>query len=161
MFAAEQCQVMLLRPGEVVILEIELSVSWRVESAQYVEERGFAAAGGSEQHDEFARAQFKIGAAQRMDLDIPRVINLGQTAPDEAARVPVFRCRIDVVHSGPGSIVNPQLLQVEARRQLDVIKVKLLCGHVERIGSIRQLYDDRDRPQAAAKEPAALKRVAA
>jgi hypothetical protein len=35
------------------------------------------------------------------------VINLGQTLPDEAARVPDLCCRIDVVHIWPGTIFNP------------------------------------------------------
>jgi hypothetical protein len=131
-----------------VIFEVEFTGRRRVEPAQYVEERRFAAAGGSEQYDQFARTQFEICAAQSVDINVARVIDLGQTLPDEAARVLTFRCSATVLHiesvtlmsktglCSMGAAEKTRLVQIEIVRQVHLLDVDRLRAHVERIGSI-------------------------
>ena len=50
----------------------------RVEAAEDVEQRGFAAARRAEQHDQFAVVEIEVHAIERANLRLPAWINLRQ-----------------------------------------------------------------------------------
>jgi hypothetical protein len=58
----------------------------RVETAQDVEERGLAAGGGPEQHDQLAAIELEVDAAEGVDLALAHAIDLRQAvrAEDDA-----------------------------------------------------------------------------
>ena len=62
--------------GEVAIAIKNLAAGRHVQSAQYIEKRGFTAAGRTEQHDEFRLGQFEVHAAERMHLHLAHVVDL-------------------------------------------------------------------------------------
>src|SRR5690625_32000 len=66
--------------GEVDVAVHDAAAAGRIEAAEDVEEGGFAAARGAEQHDEFARVEVEIDAPQRVHLDLTHIVDLREVA---------------------------------------------------------------------------------
>src|SRR5690606_4726985 len=80
-------ELALRRVRELLAAEEELSARRPVETAEYVEQRRFAAAGRSEQHDELALRQLEIDAAQRVHGARARAVDLREAVRLEAETV--------------------------------------------------------------------------
>jgi phosphoglycerate dehydrogenase-like enzyme len=68
----------LVGAGEVVVLEAQLAGLGDVEPAEDVEQRRLAAARWAEEHDELARADLEVHAAQRVHLGFAHAVDLGE-----------------------------------------------------------------------------------
>jgi hypothetical protein len=76
-------EVRVRRAGEQVVEVADLAAGGRIEAAQDVEQRRFAAAGRSEQHDQLAAVELEVDAAQRLDFHLAHPIGLGETPGSE------------------------------------------------------------------------------
>jgi hypothetical protein len=65
------------RMREIVIAVAHRARARGIETAQDIEQRGFAAAGCAEQHHELAAVQHNIDPAQRQHVDLPHAVHLG------------------------------------------------------------------------------------
>ena len=84
--AAKHGQLAFARIRQVMIIEREFAVGRRVEPAEDVEKSRFAAARRSQQHDEFAGPEFEVDPPERLYFHAAGMVDLGQSAPDQAAR---------------------------------------------------------------------------
>jgi len=91
MLAPEGSQCRFVGAGQVVVQIVQSAGSRRIETAQNVQQSGFAAAGSSQQHDEFARMQFKIDMPERLDLHFAHRVYLAHIAQRKYRR-PELRC---------------------------------------------------------------------
>ncbi len=83
--------------GDVMIAPARLPGARRVQSAQNVEQRGFARTRRTEQDDEFAAVDLQIDTAQRMHDLFACPIDFGQAAPDEDPGQPLLIAHLTTV----------------------------------------------------------------
>ena len=80
------------RAGQHVVEITHLAAAGRIEPAEDIQQRGFAAARRAEQHHQFTTIEREIDAAQRMHLDLAHAIDLGQSVGDENGGMRVIGC---------------------------------------------------------------------
>ena len=71
-------QLGIVHRRQILVPEPHRALARPIESADDVQERGFAAAGRTEEHDDFPCGKFQIDTAQGMDRRIALAIDLGQ-----------------------------------------------------------------------------------
>ena len=92
--AAKLGELRFIGHGEIPTAIEQGAVCGGVESAELVEEGGFSAAGGAEEHDEFAGKQIEINAAERRDRSRALTVNARQPAHlKDRLAVAIFRGR--------------------------------------------------------------------
>ena len=83
MLAAETGQAGVVGVAQVLAVIPDFARSRRIQPAEDVEQRRFAAAGRAEHHHKLALKQLQINAAQRPYFDIAHAVHLGQPAGAE------------------------------------------------------------------------------
>ena len=68
----------VVQSRQLVVEEPGLAAARSVEAPEDVEQRGLAAARRTEQHDELARLEQEVEAAQRVHFDVSGAVDLGQ-----------------------------------------------------------------------------------
>jgi hypothetical protein len=66
--------------GEVVVEELHAATRRDIEAAENVEQRGFPAAGGTEQHEELTAVEIEVDGPECMHLHIAHLIDLAHAA---------------------------------------------------------------------------------